>query len=198
MKPLRPLLCLTLLLALVATPVHAAPAAAPPEPAMFYHATEGLKTLAVTHFTSDLTALIAEYGLGGLGITTAINVYAREGAQRFATQERALPGLGCYTRAARTQAQSQSQRHSTMEAHYEFLCRYADSVVSRTHAELAGEVLVKLVDRFRTIGNGIEGGGEEDKSVLIDIDGAGPADGLEFYEDWVHLVAPIWDTDTAT
>jgi len=197
MRTTRPLLLATLLLVAIATPVRSHAPPAPPD-AVFYDATEGLKALAALHYTADLIALIAGKGLGALGIDTGINIYPREDARRFATQERALPGLGCYTRAARTQAKSQQERHNSMEAHYELLVRYPDAVTARTHAELAAESLLLLIDRFREAGLGVEGGGEEAQSVLVDIDGAGPADGLEFYEEWVHVVAPIWDTDVVT
>lgn len=197
MRPLhRPLLVLALVAA-TAAPGRAA-SAAPPRSAVFYDVAEGLGTLASTYFTADFDALIAAKGAGALGVTTAVTVYPRQPAVVFGGQERALPGLGCYARAARTQAKSQQERSSSMEAHYEYLCRGPVAETVRAQAELAAEVILLLVDRFPTIAGGVEGGGQEPSSVLVDIDGSGPAEGLEFYENWVHVVSPIWDTDVVT
>ena len=196
MRAVRLLLLRLLLLAALCVPSWAAASA--PREAMFYDVSEGLATLATANFTTDFDALIALKSLGGLGVNTAVTVYVRQPAVVFGGQEKPLPGLGCYSRNARTQVKSQQERASTMEAHYEYLCRGADPVAIRAQAELAAEVLLLLVDRFPTIAGGIEGGGQEPLSVVVDIDGSGPAEGLEFYEEWVHVVAPIWDTDAVT
>jgi hypothetical protein len=199
MRPLRSSLLSLLLIAAVCAPVRAAPAPPDaPRSAVFYDVSEGLGTLAQTNFTADFDALVALKGLGALGVTTAVTVYPRQPAVVFGGQEKALPGLGCYSRNARTQAKSQQERASSMEAHYEYLCRGPDAATIRAQAELAAEVLLMLVDRFATAAGGIEGGGQEPSSVLVDIDGSGPAEGLEFYEEWVHVVSPIWDTDVVT
>lgn len=196
MRLLRPLLLIALLCVATAPPARSA---SPPEGAVFYDVSEGLGGLATTYFTADFVALITQKGLSGLGLNTAVTVYARQTAAEFGGSEKTLPGLGCYARSARTQAKSQQERFSTMEAHYEYLCRGTDPEKTRAQAELAAEVMLMLVDRFRTIAGGVEGGGEERGSVLVDIDGSGPADsGLEFYEKWVHVVASIWDTDVVT
>ena len=196
MRSIRSLLALVLLAATLA-PARAS-ASGRPRSAVFYDVSEGLGTLATASFTTDFDALIAQKALGGLGLNTAVTVYVRQPAVVFGGQERALPGLGCYARNARTQAVSQQEREATMEAHYEYLCRGPDAATIRAQAELAAEVLLRLVDRFPTISGGVEGGGHEPGSVVVDIDGSGPAEGLEFYEEWVHVVSPIWDTDVVT
>jgi hypothetical protein len=195
---LLPLLCLAL-----ATPVRSASPPAPPRAdAVFYDSSEGLAALATANFSADFAALIALKGLGALGVDTTVTVYPRQPASVFGPNERSLPGLGCYTRMARTQAKSQQQRVATLEAHYEYLCRSvgrdADPTLIRKQAELASEAILMLIDRFPGAGGGIEGGGLEPQSVIVDIDGSGPAEGLEFYEQWVHVVSPIWDTDVVT
>jgi len=198
MRSLRPCLLLSLLTAAIAAPVRAAPPPAAPRSAVFYDVSEGLGTLAAAYFTTDFDALIAAKGVGGLGLVTAVTIYPRQPAVVFGGQEHALPGLGCYAREARTQAKSQQERDSRMEAHYEYLCRGPIAATVRAQAELAAEVILMLVDRFASIAGGIEGGGQEPGSVVVDIDGSGPAEGLEFYENWVHVVSPIWDTDAVT
>lgn len=200
MRPSRSMLLGVLLAALcVPVPTRAAPdaAAAPPSP-VIYDAESGLEALAAAHFSANMVALVAAKGLGALGIDTAVNVYGRQNAARFAGQEKTLPGLGCYVRAGRTQAKSQGERDSRLEAHFEYLCRGAVGTVTRVQAELALEAIVMLVDRFAEAANGIEGGGHEPLSVSFEIDGAGPPDGLDFYEEWVHVASPIWDTDAVT
>lgn len=174
---------------------RAAPSVAPPEGAMFYDVSEKLGALAAANFTTDFVALLTQKGLEALGVDPNVTVYVRKPARVFGLNESPLPGLGCWAGAARTQAVSQQERENQLRAHYEYLCRGSDAAIVLAQAELAAEVLMKLVDRFGTAGSGIEGGGHEPQSVLIDRDGSGPADGLEFYEEWIHLDSPIWDTD---
>jgi hypothetical protein len=192
---MRSLLISLLLLAAIAAPARAAPLRAPPEGAVFYDVSEKLGALATAHFTADFIALITQKSLEALGVDPNIHVYVRKPARVFGLNEQPLPGLGCWAGSVRTQAVSQGERENQLLAHYEYLCRGADADIVLAQAELAAEVLLRLIDRFGTAGSGIEGGGHEPQSVLGDIDGSGPADGLEVYEQWVHVVSPIWDTD---
>lgn len=192
MRSVRPLLLGLLLCTAIAVPARSS---GPPRSAVFYDVSEKLATLATANFTTDFNALITTKGLGALGLDTSVSVYLRQPAVVFAGQEKTLPGLGCYTRNARTQAKSQQERANSMEGHYEYLCRGADPVKIRAQAELAAEVLLLLVDRVAGSGSGLEDAGGEPLSVVVDIDGSGPAEGLEFYEEWVHVVFPVWETD---
>lgn len=200
MRLVRSLMLVTLACSLLATPVRSEPAprAAPsasPEGAVFYDVSEKLAALATTHFAADFAALVAAKGLGGLGVDTSISVYPRMPARIFGWNEKPLPGLGCYARTARTQAKSQQERDSDLMGHFEYLCRGADPAVIRAQVELAAEVLLVLVDRIAGSGSGLEGAGEEKRSVAIEIDGTGPAEGLDFYEEWAHAAFPIMETD---
>jgi len=192
---LRSLLLISLPCLTLAPSARAAPSSAPPEGAVFYDVSEKLGALAAAHFTDEFVAVIAEKGLAGLAIDTSINVYVRKPARVFGPNESPLPGLGCWTSSARTQAKSQQERENVLLAHYEYLCRGPDADIILAQAELAPEVIMRRVDRCGTAGSGIEGGGHEPQSVIADIDGSGPADGLDYYEQWVHVVSPIWDTD---
>ena len=197
MRSHRPLVLCTLLCLAIVPPARAAPSSAPPEGAVFYDAKVKLAALATAHFTSDFTALITQKGLEALGVDVNVTIYTKP-ARVFGLNESPLPGLGCWASTARTQAKSQQQAPSQLLAHYEYLCRGADADVLLAQADLAAEVLRQLVDRFADAGSGIEGGGDEPLSILIDRDGSGLGDGLEFYEEWVHLATPMWDTDIQT
>lgn len=195
MRTIRPLLIGLLLVAAMATPVRSHAPPAPPEGAVFYDVSEKLGALATTHFAADFAALVASKGLGALGVDTSVTIYTRMPARYFGLAEKPLPGLGCYARIARTQAKSQQEAASVLEGHFEYLCRGVDPVIIRAQSELAAEVLRLLVDRIAGAGSGLEGAGEDQLSVAIEIDGSGPSEGLEFYEEWAHAAFPIWETD---
>lgn len=162
---------------------------------MIYDVIEAGAADLVANYAADFAAVVAQKGLGGLGLVGTAVIYKRQPAEIFAAipdvpgQASRFPGLGIYAvPGSRTQPKSVQLRDSDVQVAHDFFLRGSDPEKVVLNAEIAVEAILRHLDRMPGQ-PGVVGVGEEPRSVLVDMFDVKKV-GEDYYEQLATVTAP--------
>lgn len=134
---------------------------------MIFDAVETAAAVLAANFSTDFTALASAKGVADLA--SPPQFVMRQKAEMFTTLGIILPAIGIYVPHATTGAKWQTTRASVHRCVFDWYARGTTPDLLAKQTELAAEVMLKTIDRLAGYAAGVEGAGELEDSITIDL-----------------------------
>jgi len=164
---------------------------------VIYDAVEKAYEIILANYATDMTAVIASKA-GLTGISNAATIEKRQDVRKSIKLGAAKPTISVQGRRADTQAKVGSGwRDSVSSIVLDYFCNGADPVKVAIQAELAGEALMRCVDKMPNSGGAgtVFGAAEMVGSALVELSDGYEKDGAGKWYRTARVTFPITDRD---
>lgn len=162
---------------------------------MIWDAVEGSAAIVSANFDTEMAAVIALKGLGGLGLVATATVQKRLRVGQLVSMRKPFPALGVYSIGVLTGAKNQRRRTNLVRIGIDYWAQLNDAEKVAQQAELAQEAVMRCVDLIWQTSGGVYGAGEGPYSTTGEMLATEPLKGAQHWGSGFRLLVPVNQQD---